>query len=610
MRALSNALILAAGICAIVTTAQSLDTPPPTEPVSNTSFTNKTIPHFSPLLPPLNPPITPGLAWVYPSSPNDLGARSMSCECFDPGNQCCMPNSTLIAPYCMPTGSTCCGNTFCVEGETCCGDFCCASNTTCNLNIHTSGCCPVGSICQDPVTCYDASSPNCTNTITPAQQCCPHNMPYCRDFAPNGLGCYASSVQGTASTMSGTGWGISAAPTSAILGLGSAQQTASGVKPTTTSTYASIKTVTVSVVPNNSGGLSLEFPPSTRSANGTKDSTTYILEYPSSDIALSSSTSKSLQSDQTSTVMVTGSDVYTTVLATAPSASSTTIASTGGSTSKSPLCFNSNLYAVASCPASNTVASSSAAGSAIPATSPARSQANSMRALPTSAYVLLVIIYILSGLVFLAGLIYGALYLISRARPSNDTFAREFRDALGLPVKKLPIEVVQGSGRRLSSASVLGREISIVRETGRPYKKPVVVDKSSISVVEGSGHWVEGFSEKDPSSMTYTTYGTLHGSAPTTVAIAGIAPSLPVQQPQANETQTKPPPGAAKGNLTLREARAVKQGQAVIARLDARFLKLLERGSTTDGNADGREMVESESTSSLGHVFLGTRDNS
>lgn len=104
--------------------AQSLQ---PQELVSNISLTNITLPHFSPLLPPLNRAVTPGLAWVYPSSPNDLGARSMSCECFDPGDQCCMPTSKLVAPYCMPTGSICCGNTFCMAGETCCGDFCCAT---------------------------------------------------------------------------------------------------------------------------------------------------------------------------------------------------------------------------------------------------------------------------------------------------------------------------------------------------------------------------------------------------------------------------------------------------------------------------------------------------
>ena len=36
------------------------------------------------LLPPLYHNVTTGEAWVYPSSKYDLGARAMSCECFDP----------------------------------------------------------------------------------------------------------------------------------------------------------------------------------------------------------------------------------------------------------------------------------------------------------------------------------------------------------------------------------------------------------------------------------------------------------------------------------------------------------------------------------------------
>ena len=33
---------------------------------------------------PKYPNVTIGQAWVYPSSPFDLGARAMSCECFAP----------------------------------------------------------------------------------------------------------------------------------------------------------------------------------------------------------------------------------------------------------------------------------------------------------------------------------------------------------------------------------------------------------------------------------------------------------------------------------------------------------------------------------------------
>ena len=38
---------------------------------------------------------------------------------------CCIPSSTVIAPFCVPQGSSCCGNTYCEAGETCCGGSCC-----------------------------------------------------------------------------------------------------------------------------------------------------------------------------------------------------------------------------------------------------------------------------------------------------------------------------------------------------------------------------------------------------------------------------------------------------------------------------------------------------
>ena len=134
----------------------------------------------------------------------------------------------------MPTGSTCCGDTFCAPEETCCGQYCCAKvspllakdttpirttrrtdmllqNTTCNIKIAGSGCCPVGPFCSAPVACYDHSSLNCTGSLKPHPQCCPSNLPYCRNFPPIALGCYASSTIKSA-TLTSTNIGISAAP--------------------------------------------------------------------------------------------------------------------------------------------------------------------------------------------------------------------------------------------------------------------------------------------------------------------------------------------------------------------------------------------------------------
>lgn len=178
-------------------------------------------------------------------------------------------------------------------------------------------------------------------------------------------------------------------------------------------------------------------------------------------------------------------------------------------------------------------------------------------------------------------------------RRDNDVFARDVQDVLGVPAQSPPIEVVQGSGRRLSSASILGREISIVRETGRVYKSPMIIDKSTISVVEGSGHWVEGFSEKDPSCMTYTNYGNTPGSAPTTVAM--------------HNTSEKP--RLANENFNIDEV------DAVMARnrdreLAARFPEVQDADAEETGaQSVGKEMAQENSTSSLGHIFLGERAN-
>ena len=42
---------------------------------------------FAPLVAPLYHNVTVGEAWVFPSSANDLGARDMSCECFNPDGE-------------------------------------------------------------------------------------------------------------------------------------------------------------------------------------------------------------------------------------------------------------------------------------------------------------------------------------------------------------------------------------------------------------------------------------------------------------------------------------------------------------------------------------------
>ena len=66
------------------------------------------------------------------------------------------------------------------------------------------------------------------------------------------------------------------------------------------------------------------------------------------------------------------------------------------------------------------------------------------------------------------------------------TRADDISEINGMRMGERDIRVVRKSGRRLSSASRLDREITVVTGSARPYKEPVVVDKTAIRVVEGS----------------------------------------------------------------------------------------------------------------------------
>ena len=54
------------------------------ENVSNVLSPFNVSSNVSSYLPPYYRNVTAGGAWVLPASPYDLGARAMSCECFDP----------------------------------------------------------------------------------------------------------------------------------------------------------------------------------------------------------------------------------------------------------------------------------------------------------------------------------------------------------------------------------------------------------------------------------------------------------------------------------------------------------------------------------------------
>ena len=231
-------------------------------------------------------------------------------------------------------------------------------NTTCNINPTGSGCCPVGEVCSGPLNCYDRASSNCSNQAVPAPQCCPADMPFCRDFSPGGLGCYAFST--TASPLSSLP-AMTAAGTSDVFAVPS---------PTSTSTGAA-RTVTISVASKGDGEFSLEFPTNTAPGGGEgTSSTTYVLEWPagSSTAAVALRNSNSV----TSPIVSSTAPATPTTIASSPS-STTQAAMTSSSTSispspstVSPLCYDPNANSHSPCPSTTTPPASSSAAAFLP----------------------------------------------------------------------------------------------------------------------------------------------------------------------------------------------------------------------------------------------------
>lgn len=56
------------------------------------------------LLPAYHRNVSAGAAWVMPASPLDLGARAMTCECFNPDREFFHRLQTAILLLCLDTG--------------------------------------------------------------------------------------------------------------------------------------------------------------------------------------------------------------------------------------------------------------------------------------------------------------------------------------------------------------------------------------------------------------------------------------------------------------------------------------------------------------------------
>lgn len=220
--------------------------------------------------------------------------------------------------------------------------------TTCNVKLTGSGCCPKGKMCTSFATCYDHASSNCSNNASPEAGCCPVDTPYCRDFKPNGLGCYASSIMATPSSIVG----LAATPMDA--GLSTVALTRSGTA-----------TLTISAI-WNSISVSLHFVTNTEPSHAA--TSVYVLEYPSGLGSAAASPMTVVPSD-------ISSSITSTVRATSATASS---ALCHNDDSKTPVpCQGAPVSKITDSSASGAALTTSNIGYSPPGTSVYKSQASS-----------------------------------------------------------------------------------------------------------------------------------------------------------------------------------------------------------------------------------------
>ena len=128
-------------------------------------------------------------------------------------------------------------------------------------------------------------------------------LPHCRDFAPYGLGCYASA---NANTDTGTA----------------------------NTSYASTTTATIAVIPLSSGRYSFAFPSHSPSPTNAPISTTFVLAFPSAPPTVNPINSSDISVGDSSTTTSASREATTTTM-----------------TEKSALCFNEDMQSPAPCTA-------------------------------------------------------------------------------------------------------------------------------------------------------------------------------------------------------------------------------------------------------------------
>lgn len=435
------------------------------------------------------------------------------------------------------------------------------------------------------------------------------NLPYCRDFQPNGLGCYASATQSTTAA-------LRTVPTEGLVrDLLSALSLS---ETTNTVQKSSTVTITVKVSAKQGGGSNLEFPTcSTSIISDGALATSYMLDSapPSTGGAVTHRRNSSAARIVTkaSTVIVTAAVstpcFYNGIQSPSPCPSPTTTrsgsarvvtkASTIIVTAATPtLCYNDEIQNLSPCPPDTTTSSGSAAtGTTISFSSGTRRSINRMSyiaswlvlllntiplspaiytaltasnsLLPSGLYWTLCGEITLFWFILATPLAYGLYSVYHRIQDGQETANRRwerafmamlfavgvspialfFAHGLGAvthvcwscltiaqvslamvyailgcrcvfaiaaasginpaarashstdqhPPTPRPISIVPNSGRPLTTASTLGCEITVYKETARLFKEPVdIQDKSVIRVVEGSGHRLEDDGGKPP----------------------------------------------------------------------------------------------------------------
>ena len=295
-------------------------------------------------------------------------------------------------------------------------------------------------------------------------------------------------------------------------------------------------TMTISVVSNGLGGLSLEFPTGSASGGLQGESTTYVLEWPatSNTAAVAGTISKSVHSTTrttlSSTTETTSTTSTTTAQSTTPSSSSTP--SAHSSSTQSLLCYDPNANSHSPCPTTTTspVSSSTSDGggfnppgativnsqapklASFPSLDPLRNFVTSLRAffqtacgktiltfVPFACFVFFSLCLLRDHIVAERGRQDRQLQPRPRAniaKPSprkrpNEPYAdpEPQTDTTAIAPSPPPNDEIPQNQPGDTELELLGKtkDITVVKGSARPLLAPRLVRKGEISVVEGSG---------------------------------------------------------------------------------------------------------------------------